>query len=480
MESKALSFEQLSDVFGFRIIVDTEDDCYRALGVVHRKWNTVPGRFKDYISTPKQNDYRSIHTTIVGPSKQRVELQIRTREMHNVAEYGVAAHAIYKDKSVEGKANGHDDADFAMSKDSNAYAWLRHTIESLSEGDNPEEFLENTKLELFQDQVFCFTPKGPADRAAARRDAGRFRLCGSYRHRQFLRRRQDQRPHHAAGDPAAERRRGGDRALQRADAAGGLGACRRHRQGAFGDPARLSRESLKPVLHRLGHKEVEDALAAVGRGELGSDDVFQALFPNHQETRVSTRKPVDEGWFNLRSAAGLIFKLPGLSKSQRASKASRMAGLGKETDAMPIRGMDDNSVVRFGPGGAVPGDRIVGILEPGAGITIYPIQSPGLTKFDDQPNRWIDIRWDIDENNKNRFPSRILVTAINAPGTLADVAQVIAASESNIQNLSMVRVAADFTEMLVDLQVWDLKHLNQLIAQLKALDSVSTVERIYE
>jgi len=153
---------------------------------------------------------------------------------------------------------------------------------------------------------------------------------------------------------------------------------------------------------------------------------------------------------------------------------------GPDMAAMPIRGMDDNAVVRFGPGGAVPGDRIVGILEPGAGITIFPIQSPGLTKFDDEPNRWIDIRWDIDENNKNRFPARILVTAINAPGTLAEVAQTIAASETNIQTLSMVRVAADFTEMLVDLQVWDLKHLNNLITQLKELGSVSTVERIYE
>ena len=126
----------------------------------------VPGRFKDYISTPKQNDYRSIHTTIVGPSRQRVELQIRTREMNKIAEYGVAAHSIYKDTG--GKPNG---AAHAISKETNAYAWLRRTIEQLAEGDNPEDFLENTKLELFQDQVFCFTPEGHADRAAARRDA---------------------------------------------------------------------------------------------------------------------------------------------------------------------------------------------------------------------------------------------------------------------------------------------------------------------
>ena len=115
----------------------------------------VPGRFKDYISTPKQNDYRSIHTTIVGPSRQRVELQIRTREMNKIAEYGVAAHALYKDSAGKTERRGHQ-----ISKETNAYAWLRRTIEQLAEGDNPEDFLENTKLELFQDQVFCFTPKG--------------------------------------------------------------------------------------------------------------------------------------------------------------------------------------------------------------------------------------------------------------------------------------------------------------------------------
>ena len=155
MEAKALSFEQLSDIFGFRVVVDTVEDCYRALGAIHTTWSMVPGRFKDYISTPKQNDYRSIHTTIVGPSRQRIELQIRTREMNKVAEYGVAAHALYKDTG--GKVNG---ASHAISKETNAYAWLRRTIEQLAEGDNPEDFLENTKLELFQDQVFCFTPKG--------------------------------------------------------------------------------------------------------------------------------------------------------------------------------------------------------------------------------------------------------------------------------------------------------------------------------
>ena len=152
MERKSVGFEQLSDIFGFRVIVKTLEECYRALGIVHTTWPMVPGRFKDYVSTPKQNDYRSIHTTVIGPGKQRVELQIRTRDMHEIAEYGIAAHALYKD--------GHGSPTEMLSRESNAYAWLRRTIELLAEGSNPEEFLEHTKLELFHDQVFCFTPKG--------------------------------------------------------------------------------------------------------------------------------------------------------------------------------------------------------------------------------------------------------------------------------------------------------------------------------
>ena len=152
MQRKAIGFEQLSDVFGFRVLVDQEEDCYRALGIVHTAWPMVPGRFKDYISTPKQNEYRSLHTTIIGPRQQRVELQIRTREMDQIAKYGIAAHPLYKD----GIAGDRD----RLSAESSAYAWLRQTVEHIAHGEHAEEFLEHTKLELFQDQVFCFTPKG--------------------------------------------------------------------------------------------------------------------------------------------------------------------------------------------------------------------------------------------------------------------------------------------------------------------------------
>src|SRR4029077_3667615 len=147
-----IGFEQLSDLVGYRVLVDKIEDCYQALGIVHTTWPMVPSRFKDYISTPKQNDYRSLHTTVIGPGRQRVELQIRTRGMHEIAEYGIAAHALYKD--------GHGSPTEMLSRESNAYAWLRNTIELLSGGVSSEEFLEHTKLEQFHDEVFCYTPKG--------------------------------------------------------------------------------------------------------------------------------------------------------------------------------------------------------------------------------------------------------------------------------------------------------------------------------
>ncbi|MFU0503389.1 RelA/SpoT family protein [Pseudaminobacter sp. NGMCC 1.201702] len=494
MEAKALSFEQLSDIFGFRVIVDRVEDCYRALCAIHTTWSMVPGRFKDYISTPKQNDYRSIHTTIVGPSRQRIELQIRTHEMNEVAEYGVAAHALYKDN---GGKNG---ASHAISTETNAYAWLRRTIEQLSEGDNPEEFLENTKLELFQDQVFCFTPKGmlialprgatPIDFAyAVHTDVGDTCVGARVNGRIMplvtelkngdeveIIRSKAQVPPAAwesivvTGKARAAIRRATKNAIRKQYSGLGIRILERtfERSGKV-----FSRESLKPVLHRLARKDIEDVLAAVGRGELSSTDVMKAVFPDFKDERVvQVPKPREEGWSKIRNAAGMLFQMPGRSsrKDRREAKANGTA--------VPIRGVRGDLPVRFAPEGAVPGDRIVGIIHPGSGITIYPIQSPSLTAFDDQPERWIDVRWDIDEATKERFPARISVIAINAPGSLAEIAQVIAENDANIHTLSMVRTAPDFTEMLFDLEVWDLKHLSRLLSQLKDNSSVSDAKRV--
>ena len=486
MERKSVGFEQLSDIFGFRVLVDQEADCYRALGIVHIAWPMVPGRFKDYISTPKQNGYRSLHTTIIGPGKQRVELQIRTHAMDVIAEYGIAAHPLYKDGIVADRDR--------LARESGAYAWLRQTVEHIAQGDAPEEFLENTKLELFQDQVFCFTPQGrlialprgatPIDFAYAVHTEIGDTCVGAKVNGKIaplvhqlqngdeveIIRAKGQRPPPAwdsivvTGKARAAIRRARRAHLRRQYA--GLG--RHILKRAFEREGRpYGEEALKSVLPRLGFNEVEDLLAASGRGEIAAEDVLKALAPGPPAGEAA--KPVrraEEGW--LASArSSLKFKLP------------RRARKGNGKDPIPIRGLASEMPVRFAPnGGAVPGDRIVGILTPGEGITIYPIHSPELGAFDDEPERWVDVRWDVGPDRQERFPARIRVSAVNEPGSLAAIAEVIGASDGNIDNLRMVERSRDFTEMEIDLEVWDLKHLNRIVRELRGKPVVSNAYRL--
>jgi RelA/SpoT family (p)ppGpp synthetase len=491
MERKQISLEQLSDIYAFRIVVPKVEDCYRALSVVHTSWHAVPGRFKDYISNPKQNDYQSIHTTIVGPRHQRVELQIRTERMHSVAEYGVAAHALYKDNGANGKGG-------VPSQDSNAYRWLRHLVGMLLDGDNPEEFLEHTKLELFQDQVFCFTPKGrlialprganPIDFAyAVHTDVGNTCVGAKINGRPM---------------PLTTELRNGDEveiicskaqlppsAWQSLAVTGkARSAIRRATRDAvraqYGKLGReilvrafqrrektFSEESLAAALGRLSQKTAEDVMAAVGRGELASADVVRAVFPEEKSHEPLKRrrkvKRTDEGWFGLGKLKGLKFRWPGSSGKPRENGPA----------GIPIRGLRGDLPVNFADGGAVPGDRIVGILTPGQGITIYPIHAEALKAFDEEPERWIDVTWDIDEDNPQRFPAKLALTVLNEPGSLAQIASVIGEADGNIDNIKMTNRVHDYTEILIDLEVWDLKHLNDIIAGLRAKDMVSSAAR---
>jgi guanosine-3',5'-bis(diphosphate) 3'-pyrophosphohydrolase len=482
MERKAVGFEQLSDIFGFRVVVKTLAECYQALGIVHTNWRVVPGRFKDYISNPKQNDYRSIHTTVIGPRNQRVELQLRTDEMHQIAEYGIAAHALYKD--------GIGSPTEMLSRESNAYAWLRRTIELLAEGSNPEEFLEHTKLELFHDQVFCFTPKGklialprnatPIDFAyAVHTDIGNHAVGSKINGKvaplvstlqngdevEILTSKAQAAPPAAwesivvTGKARAAIRRATRVAVRNQYA--GLG---RRLVERLCHRAKLvySDERLTGALPRLARASLEDVFAAVGRGEMKAADVARAMYPDYKEERLPVAEPPksDTGWFGLLKAKAVVFKVP------------------ETAGSIPIRGIDSDLPVRFAPnGGAVPGDRIVGIMTPGEAITIYPIQSPALADFEDAPGRWLDVRWDVADNAR-RFPARILVQSVNEPGSLAQIAQVIAEHDGNIDNIRMERKSPDFTSLTIDLEVYDLKHLTSIIAQLRAKPVVAGAERV--
>jgi GTP pyrophosphokinase len=501
VENRRISLEQLSDIYGFRIVVDNVDACYRVLGVVHAAWRAVPGRFKDYISTPKQNNYQSIHTTIVGPRHQRVELQIRTAEMHHIAEYGVAAHALYKDGLA--LANGAGANGSAGVKD-NPYIWLRRLVDTLLEGDNPEEFLEHTKLELFQDQVFCFTPKGrlialpsgatPIDFAyAVHTDIGNSCVGAVINGRQMplttqLRNGDEVQVLVSKGQtpPAAWERvavTGKARSAIRRAAREAL----RSQYSELGKRLLISAfrrvghdfsdDRLKKALHRLTQKSVEDVHSAVGRGELPVNDVIRAVEPDADLSKGAAprrapgrkrRGQSEDGWFNIAKGIGLKFRWPG-------------SGTGKDKQSqhqvLPIRGVRGDIPVTFEEGGALPGDRIVGVLTGGEGIRIFQIHSPRLKEYEHE--RWIDVTWDLETDNPERFLAKISVTALNEPGTLAQIAQLIGEEDGNIDNVRMVRRAPDFTEMAIEIEVWDLDHLTRIVSGLKAKSVVSKVERVF-
>ena len=497
MEHKQISLEQLSDIYGFRVVVKSVDDCYRVLGLVHTIWRAVPGRFKDYISNPKQNDYRSLQTSIVGSHNQRVELQIRTQQMHRVAEYGIAAHALYKDENLAG-------GDLPNMASSSAYKWLRRLVDQLLEGDNPEEFLEHTQLELFHDQVFCFTPEGllialPRGASAldfayaVHTDIGNKAVGAKINGRNmplrtelrngdevFILISDAQVPQTSweqfvmTGKARSSIRRATKEARRQQFLEIGVMVLERAFQRAEKD---YSREKIEGALHRFSHETVDDVIVAVGRGELPSADVLRVVFPDisqevfdrRQAARTGRVASKDEGWFNFAKVASLKFRF--FPKIAAPGSIDPLIKL-------PVRGQKDGFVVDYSVGGAVPGDRIVGIVMPGEGINIYPIHSPLLEEFDDQLDRWIDVTWDIDDEDQSQFMARISVTGLNEPGCLAQIAQLIGETNGNIDNIKMTEKGVDYSEMFIELEVWDLKHLNEIIAGLQNLSVVNTVKRV--
>ena len=505
MEHKQISLEQLSDIFAFRVTVDTIDDCYRVLGIVHTTWGTVPGRFKDYISAPKRNNYQSIHTTVYGPRHQRVELQIRTQAMHRVAEYGIAAHALYKEqrtvaterRAPERVTNGAVMPD----KDDSPYGRLRVMIGTLLEAENPEEFLEHTKLELFHDQVFCFTPRGrlialprgatPLDFAyAVHTDIGNEAVAAFINGRHV---------------PIDTRLRNGDEVVietskshvrplaWEAFAVTGRARAAMRRAAREAEKRRyieLGRQLLSSTLANAGIdyvddkvkaacpkfnlKSLDDLLAAVGRHDVPLQDVVAAIAPSaanspqtdeYKPSRRFGRAQGQDGWFNIEKVMSLKF---------RAADGDD----GGTKTAISIRGANNDLPVLFEPGGAVPGDRIVGVMSPGEGIRVFQIHSPRLKEFEHQG--WIDVTWDVEPENPQRFPAHISVTAVNVPGSLAEIAKIIGETGGNIDTLKMARRAADFTVMHIEVEVFDLVHLNHIIAGLRARPAVAKVERLFE
>jgi guanosine-3',5'-bis(diphosphate) 3'-pyrophosphohydrolase len=489
IERKQVSLEQLSDMIGFRIIVKTVEDCYRVVGVVHTSWKVVPGRFKDYISVPKHNDYRSIHTTIFGPGRQRVELQIRTEEMHRVAELGIAAHALYKDGSAMTLER--------LEKESKAYQSLRSTIGHLTAGTPSTEFLEFTKLELFQDQVFCFTPKGrlialprgatPIDFAyALHTDIGDTcvgaKINGSIMplvtqlksgdEVEIIRDQNHLPPSNwesiaQTGKARAAIRRAVRQATQqRAFALGEhVLAMLLEREGTSLDETET--KSLAEALGQAGRREL---LIAIGEGKINSEDLGNEVAAVKGIRRRRPRRlelPVadsSDGWFALKASDQFKFRVPG---GQHPGPQARDA----------LSRLAFNLPVEVSPEGVVPGDRLVGILEAEAPLMVYPIHSDALVDLHDSDVAWIDVRWDLAAGVDEPHKVAITMESVNRPGSLAQISSAIASCEANINNLVMRMISPDFHQMMFEVEVRDLAQLTDVLATLKRTPGLSAVQR---
>ncbi|HWQ87827.1 bifunctional (p)ppGpp synthetase/guanosine-3',5'-bis(diphosphate) 3'-pyrophosphohydrolase [Brevundimonas sp.] len=469
LQRKSVGFSSLSDIYGFRVLVEAEDDCYRALGVIHRAWPVVPERFKDFISTPKSNNYRSLHTTVVGPSGLRIEMQIRTEAMDRVAEDGVAAHWAYKNKSY-----GFDKE--AMEKDGgrDPLQNLRHLVQVIEHGEGGEDWVEHAKLEMYLEQVFVFTPKG----SLITLPRGGMPLDFAYA------------VHTEVGDTAVGAKINGELKPMRTQLQNGdvieivrgskreipvdwrsltitgraRSAIRRHiRTSERGEFQKLGRATLDQTLSRAGKSLAEVSLkAALETLSFASeDDLFEAI---------------GRGRLSAAKVGEILF--PALKGRLKAGPDRKR--IGDEQARLFVRGggLTPGVSVHFGHCcSPVPGDRIVGILEPEAGLTVHTIDCQRLADYADDDSVWQDLQWTPQAEQGAVASARIRATIKNAPGVLGQVATIIGEAGGNILNLVMSHRQQDFFDVDIDMEVEDAKHATTIMAALRTNPSVDTVER---
>ena len=452
MEEKEQGFSRLSDIYGFRVVTATEADCYRALGAIHQRWKSVPGRFKDYISQPKSNGYRSIHTTVSGRDGKRVEVQIRTREMHEVAETGVAAHWSYRNgERVENR--------FAV----DPVAWISGITERLDDSHGHDEFLEAVKLEMYQDQVFCFTPKGdviklprgatPIDFAyaihtrigsacvGAKVDGLRVPLWTRLKNGQSVEvvTAEGQKPQATWIDIAVTGR--AKTAIRR--------FLREQDRGRF---VRLGRELARVAFEQIGKKATDKALATAAK-EMALEDTEEML------ARLGSAE------ITAHEIVRRIY--PKLAEKQGNEIEAKRAVIGLEADQQHKRARCCQPV---------PGERIIGITYRGQGAVVHAIDCDALADFEDQPDRWVDLHW---QEGTHRSANTVTfdVTITNDAGVLGRICSLVGEQNANISDLRFIDRKPDYFRLLLDVDLSDHEHLHRMTTALSADSNVSSLAR---
>jgi len=453
MEEKQEGFSRLSDIYGFRIITKNEVDCYRALGAIHQRWRSVPGRFKDYISQPKSNGYRSLHTAVSGRDGKIVEVQIRTNEMHQVAETGVAAHWSYR----EGERSENK---FAV----DPFVWISEITESFSNTEDQDEFLEHVKLEMFADQVFCFTPKGdvvklprgatPLDFAynihtrigdgcvGVKVDGKRVPLWTRLRNGQSVEiiTAKGQKPQAAWTDVAVTGRAKTAirRSLKTENRENFLRLGKEFARVAFENVGKKpTNKALSTVAKMFALKTADDILVALGSAELTGAQVIEVLYPE-----LLRKNSVDE----IEPSKAII----GLMSDQSAQRSVCCEPL--------------------------PGERIVGILTKGRGVMIHTIDCDNLAAYDQVQDRWIDLHWS-EGNHQALNEVLINITIGNDAGVLGRICTLIGEQNANISDMRFEEKQPDFYKIAVSIEVRDVKHLHNVVTSLNADTDVAEVTR---
>ncbi len=455
MQYKNLSMDQLSDIMAFRVIVDDVNSCYKSLGILHQEYTAIMGRFKDYISAPKRNGYQSLHSSLIGPKKTKIEVQIRTSIMDQFALNGVAAHWIYK----EGK----------KWSEGIKYKWVRELIQILEESNEPEEFLENTKLEMYNDQIFCFTPKGnliilpkganAVDFSyAVHSEVGNAAVGVKINNKNRLITTEikngDQveilTSENGFPDPkwiescitgkakSAIRRFIRNREIREFLHLGTALLQKEYRQ----QKKRMHEKSLIKVINEFELSDVQELLIEIGKGNINSREVLNFLYPNNEKLKTT---------------------LPSLKKP-----------LSKES--MKIKGIVSGMAIHYAhcchP---LPGERIVGIVTTGKGITVHALDCFALEKFNDMPEIWLELSWDREGQSFHK--GSLVAVLANEPGSLADVTKIISLNDGNISNIQVFSRDLDYYKFNIDLEVKNITHLNQIIAAMRLSEFVESVER---
>jgi len=452
MQKKDQGFSRLSDIYGFRVITERDPDCYRVLGAIHRRWRAVPGRFKDYISQPKSNGYRSIHTTVSGRDGKRVEVQIRTSQMNEVAESGVAAHWSYRDGAPSENPFAVDPAE-----------WLAGLRERFENAEDHDEFLEHVKLDMYSDQVFCFTPKGdvvklprgatPLDFAYAIHtrigdscvgaivDHIRAPLWTRLKNGQSVEimTAKGQNPRTAWLDIVATGRAKAAvrRSLREKDRERFIRLGRELARVEFEHVGkRATDKALRMAARQMNLATVDELLARVGSAETKATDVVRTLYPD--------LAPADGEEIDVRRA---VAGLPGGKTFERARCCQ-----------------------------PVPGERIVGITYRARGVVIHAIDCEVLSQLEDQPDRWIDLHW-----HGGRHPAvyevTLNLTIRNDAGVLGRICTLIGEQKANISDLRFVDRKPDFYRLLMDVDLRDAEHFHAILHVLEAESDVAAVDR---